>query len=472
MGQTSPQRGSAMENTIRESITRTLYVRADKVQELTDRLTKLQKKAIKYDCPFTFQVAPQAAEIYIWYRNDQRLTFEFSLASEFEEKKTPQVIDKQSIATFAITITYTTIRHPDGWRCVGSIERVLESNNLVNIVEGEDDIPWRTAPFECVHCNHNRQRNKCYILKSNNNQYITVGSTCIADYLGIDATHILTMFDELNNLALERDELLYGSASEGKFSDDDESHGSNGPKVPMMTINFIAATIATIRKYGPYTKGDDMGKMSTLNMVYAFCLYKSPDIRPIDEVNITEDDYKLANQINNEWNNKWVNINDPSINSFEYTIATMVHSGYAHKHSFLCGAVGNWIKRNDPWNQVALPVAPGEFNPNNVEYLGNPGDRIEAAQVVIREHREISPNEFGPRVMIKGHIKGTNQAFTHFGGYNTIVSDYIHNHINDESITINIDVKKHNEWKGQKDTIVTLRCLTKAQEKRMAKQAK
>lgn len=124
----------------------------------------------------------------------------------------------------ALVFSQVKIEHPivkvAGWECIASLEHTTEGNVIRNV--GGQDLPiqYRDCLPNCDHCKTTRRRNDTYILRSaepmiegdsasfSSRVYKQVGSTCLTDFLGVNAEHFASMA-ELYSLAGE-----LGEASE------------------------------------------------------------------------------------------------------------------------------------------------------------------------------------------------------------------------------------------------------------------
>jgi hypothetical protein len=76
----------------------------------------------------------------------------------------------------------------DGWTMVAAIDHLPGEEVLVQAVPtNKVEIPasYRTTTQKCDHCHTTRNRNRTYILHNDDGRFAQIGSTCIADYLGV-----------------------------------------------------------------------------------------------------------------------------------------------------------------------------------------------------------------------------------------------------------------------------------------------
>jgi hypothetical protein len=93
----------------------------------------------------------------------------------------------------------------DGWRFVARIDHAPETGNIIRTVPNEGDIDhrFRNVAPDCQHCNHKRLRRDTFVLfNETTGEFKQVGSTCLADFLGHEATK-LGRIAELSGYAVE-----------------------------------------------------------------------------------------------------------------------------------------------------------------------------------------------------------------------------------------------------------------------------
>lgn len=77
------------------------------------------------------------------------------------------------------------IQLPGGWKLVAALDHTSADVPIINAVPDED-VPkkYRKAGSDCDHCNTNRRRNDTFIIRDENGDHKQIGRTCIADFLG------------------------------------------------------------------------------------------------------------------------------------------------------------------------------------------------------------------------------------------------------------------------------------------------
>lgn len=144
--------------------TNTYTILECKREEVEKKLKRLQKKANKYNIPFSFSYGEPYA-ITLKQKNE----YEQIVENMYE------VVD--------LTIESEVIRK-DGYTVIAHIEHA-SNGNIVNVFEGELKKEWITLPPFCEHCNSNHNIKYTFIV-ANGAEQKQVGRTCLKDYCGID----------------------------------------------------------------------------------------------------------------------------------------------------------------------------------------------------------------------------------------------------------------------------------------------
>lgn len=147
----------------------TIY--ANKLEEVTKKLEKLQSKAAKYGKKFSFSIGEEyPAEIAI--RDIDYVT------------QTIYTTNTCKVAAVDISIDCDSFICANGWKVVAHIEHG-EGGNIVTAFGCEALKEWYTIPAHCDHCNTNRRRNNTFIVQHENGEFKQVGKSCLEDYTGI-----------------------------------------------------------------------------------------------------------------------------------------------------------------------------------------------------------------------------------------------------------------------------------------------
>lgn len=107
--------------------------------------------------------------------------------------------DNREVPCYEISIYQEEDIKINGYEFVGKLERNVGDTF---IYAGEEDVPKEQKEVKvCQHCNSNRFRKLLYILKNEKNEYITVGKSCLIDYIGHkDAEKVAKFYQDVKDL--------------------------------------------------------------------------------------------------------------------------------------------------------------------------------------------------------------------------------------------------------------------------------
>jgi len=149
---------------------------------------------------------------------------------------------------------------------------------LISAVPGEE-VPkhYREPAKTCDHCRKNRMRNAYYLVRDDVGTHLRVGSSCLKDFLGTDASGALFAGDLARKL-------------------DDGFEGMDGRGEPQYyPPSVLAVTAAVMREHGWVSKKDsDECKLSTATRVDKQ-FWRKPD-KNCSRVKVTEPDRRMAQQ--------------------------------------------------------------------------------------------------------------------------------------------------------------------------------
>lgn len=311
---------------------------------------------------------------------------------------------------------------------VGKLERNLGNTFLY---KGEDIVPKAQKEIrECQHCNSKRNRKLLYILKDLDNNFITVGKSCLIDFIGhqdaekiakyyYDVMKFLTSDDLL--LHDENDEFYIGSIEPTLFSID----------------QVLRASIVSIKDRGYYKSDCEYG-LPTKSDVYNIIFPKSKREKELrvkcDEIPKEEVD-KIKNVI----------LEMDSSSSYIENLQLIIKDGFV-AYNFLGYAVS------------IIPTATRDLEKKeiskvevNSEYIGVVGEKIDVLTTFYKYafYERLSMYSSGyEKVNIYTFI---DEKGNHIVWKTTSSEDFDIG----ESIQIKGKVKEHSEFNNVKQTIVT-----------------
>jgi hypothetical protein len=198
---------------------------------LTKRINRITKKLDKYGYTWSFEKLSESIELVNVYANDH--------------------INKVHTKVNTIPVEVTTYSFEMQRLQLGEyrVIAVLEHNaiqdqeeNIIHNITTDSEQPitiplhYRTVKSICEHCNNNRQRNKTVLLQDLEGNIKQVGTTCIKEYTGIDASDIISIYADIYDITLQELEI---------------DHNSKGhlPKYDK-TIDYLTACIQLITEEG------------------------------------------------------------------------------------------------------------------------------------------------------------------------------------------------------------------------------
>lgn len=150
--------------------------------------------------------------------------------------------DFATFVHYEVSVDAQVIRY-DGWTFAGTLQHLRTDQGVVTVVriapgfELQGD--YREAQPNCDHCGHNRYRKDTYIVQHEDGTEKQVGSTCLKDFLGHDPKMILAWL----GIALDMDYELV------------QARGFRGTKTTVNVLDFLAFTARQVRMYGWLSRG-------------------------------------------------------------------------------------------------------------------------------------------------------------------------------------------------------------------------
>ena len=315
----------------------------------------------------------------------------------------------------------------EGYEFVGKLEQNLGDTFLY---KGDDIVPKAQKEVRiCQHCNSKRKRKLLYILKDSNDNFITVGKSCLIDYIGHqDAEKIAKYYYEVMTFITSDDLLLH--------QDEDYYIGSIEPTI--FSIDQILRTaIVSINDRGYYKSDCECGR-STKDDVYAIIFPKSERERELKEKadNISKDEIDKIKQII---------LDMEPVSSYIENLQLIINDGFT-AYNFL----GYAVSIIPTVNKHLEKAKKKEFDKNS-DYIGIVGEKIDLLVTFYRYafYDRIS-NYTGQyeKVNIYTFIdeEGNHIVWKTTSSENFDIGD---------KINIKGKVKEHNEYNGLKQTLVT-----------------
>lgn len=323
----------------------------------------------------------------------------------------------------------------EGWTFVATLLPVPTDDGLENQIrkvpsyEGNLPKEYRDKVGTCDHCGYIRNRKETYVVEHENGDIKAVGSGCIKDFLGGVNVHAIAEYLQLLN----------------DFSNtevcDDTNWGVGGRETPIyMSSQVLTYTSAVIRAYGWLSKskayengGKPTAEIVQLMMTPYFRL--SPyEKRIVREVNVENEDKELAEKVLEYIRG----LNRESENDYIYNLSLLSRSEYiTHKSlGLLCSAVIAFKRHIDSQEKVKT------FE--NSQHLGEIKERLELDIEVLKVYERSS--SFG--------LTRIHKMVTPYGDVITWFASNGGGFEEGYKGRVKMTVKKHDEFRGIKQTVV------------------
>jgi hypothetical protein len=302
-----------------------------------------------------------------------------------------------------------------GWSFLARVES-LDSNE--NIFHGKFDLAipnkFKHSGSACEHCNRNRRRNNSYLLVSDTQKFIQVGSTCINDFLGNDKALNVFKFQDYIFEQIEEFEK--------------EARESNGKSL-LCVETVLAYSVREIALHGfVKSSGNDCTVVSTANLV-------ANSMREI-KIEPTEADCKKALEIKSYF----ASLTDTEGNDYLTKLSALCRASSCDVRNLaiLVSAV-NAFERVERDKQTFKPES---------KHVGNIKDKLEL-ELTVKSLYTLPDYGYGESLLIT--------FADSLGNVYLWKSSTMPDLEKGQAVKLKGTVKEHSEYKGTKQTVLT-RC--------------
>ena len=391
----------------------TLNILKGQEKYLTEKIAKMNRKAVKIDCP------------------EMTLTF----GEDIVQKWTDEYGRKRVTIKVPATLDYE-IPIIDGWKLISTFDAyqtVPTETKPSEVIVTTSTVPGETLPISaadkteihCDHCGHNRYRTHSMLMQNvHTDEYMEVGSTCIRDFFGHDPVAFMR----------------YASWSfEGLVNElpEEEAGFGGGGRITALDLNeLLIYTSATIRKYGWMSKGKayETGQGSTADEVMEQ-MFPPTSMKEADRITIEDRDKEVAEAAVKHW------IDNPDLgNDYVNNCNKLARLGYVpFKH------LGLAVSMVPSYNRAAFELK--DAAEDTSEFVGTPGDKLTGIEAEVVFSKELA-SDYGPKVLyiFKGKDGNTYKTFYSGSKWTAYAGD---------EVILNGTVKAHNDYKGKKATMLT-----------------
>jgi len=397
-----------------------------RIDKMVKRLEKFNRKALKYKAlPIIYSVSKP---------------YTITVKRERNKAMIPDLIDVE-VTVVDLEIDVESFQPVKGYKFLASIEHT-ENGNIFHKVTHDIDVPekYHDRGTYCDHCKTNRFRCNTFIVyNTKKKDFIQVGSTCIKDYLGINLDLVAKRFEFLE---------IFSALSN---RDVDGYYERAVPTWPIERV--LAVAINTIELDGCYVSGKmayESGGKKIATSQHVSTVLDGPDSKINkehfqwikDRASYTPAHLETAKTIID-----WFSKQDPKKNDYYHNISVIILNGYSNYRNI--GLVVSMI----PVYRKAMDL----LNPKDTRvsnWVGQPGNKMDLTLTVKSIRTMESQFNYGysrygnPMVDIVNFIDKNGNRFTWFTSGKSVLDE-------GKTYTGKATIKKHNEYKGIKSTIIT-----------------
>ena len=169
------------------------------IDRLRKKIVNIQKKCARYGCEFRYN----------------------EVGDHIETKtiRDSETGDVYTLTTKYIDVEVEGVARIGNWSFAGTIDH-LETGNIINLVSDTFKAPERYLKCspKCEHCNKIRSRKNTFLVYNNDtHEYKQVGRTCLKDYTGLDAEFCARMESFFHSVK-ESEDVEYTRTSHSEYT--------------------------------------------------------------------------------------------------------------------------------------------------------------------------------------------------------------------------------------------------------------
>lgn len=332
------------------------------------------------------------------------------------------------------------LNHPalkiGGWQVAGRIDRLADGTLIAMNAPGQELGGWRPQHQECDHCGTSRRRTNTYLLRGEDGDIKQVGSNCLESFTGIRPEGMWALEYDIEDRMDRRHGGGWGSG------------GWQDVRTPQNIVAYALVLSDEGRSYRSRRNADIDGGVSTGQAVQDHIsptprMRNTPEYRASIERIYSEETQERAAQViefarNIEGDNDYT-ANLRSLASQEYITS--------RHYNFVSSAVAAWRREQDRQTERAVRERTAENALN--EWYGEVGERIGNFPVTVTGVRYLNGNYGTTTLLSMKDSEGRT--------FNWFASGYKEYQEGSHLLINRATVKKHDEYRGTKQTVLT-RC--------------
>jgi hypothetical protein len=408
-----------LERLIMESSTHIVPV--DCISDLQKKIDKLNRKAVKIGTtPITLTLGDKIilSETY---------DHEWVVRTADDKRRFgPRTVECQEVTVAGEAPKY------DGWMFIATLEPVGDKN-LIRAIEGIEGLSaYRETVGICEHCNKTRRRNDTYVVQHNDGTRKVVGKSCLKDFLGHTNPNQLAAWAAM---ILQLEEIAAGYADEDAYERCGTSSWPLEEFLPAVSgcirANGWASRTAAKENFGTVSTADQvlyvlqMPHGEKRNKAYAEI---APSQREIDRASAAL-----------QWCQDGVDFAD---NDYLMNLNVIAQAGSTTAKQ--AGYAASMLIAHAKFEDRELERKKRDERPES-HHIGNIGERLEMTLTCERIHEVES--DYGCSGIHKLVDQDGNDLTWFASGSATWIDE-------GETVTVKATVKKHDEFRGRKQTIV------------------
>jgi len=333
-----------------------------------------------------------------------------------------------------------------GWKLIAVINHNANiTQNIIDKVPTETvkipDSYWTSMP-ECDHCQYNRFRTQTFLIQNTEtNEIKQIGRTCLKDFLGHDPEKFLKYAVFIRNFM----ESFYNAENIDYLGG---GNSSNLKRVSLKDFLIYVSHFANSFGYVSVKNAEEHEEPTTKTLALNAMFPTNIDGR--GQVPLTEKDKTLADDTIKwvkDFTSKEENITNSSMPEFWRNVKAIFDSNVVSYKTFgyAAATVGMYIHKKNKEKDESLN------NQNPSAYVGTIGQKIETTVTVL--YSKPITSYYGIVTLYNMEDKNGNNIKWFSSGTTTYLED-------GQTYKIKATVKKQEEFKNKKQTIVTRLKLT------------
>lgn len=319
----------------------------------------------------------------------------------------------------------------DGWELIAKLDIYASETGTVVLVSAvpEKEVPEMYKNLDSINCDHcgwNRYRNHSILIRHmETGEYKQVGSTCVKDFFaGNDPRGFMFV------ASIKFDTIIGGLKEEDGFG----SNGYNYTGYDLMET--LTMTAAAIKKWGWLSKSKSYHYSQPSTAEHVLDNLNPHPNMPISDKCFISDDDKATAEATLEF---WKNVN-PENNDYLLNCTKLVKMGYVPSKfmGFACSMVSTYQR------EMEKNIVKADMPESN--HVGQVGDRLKRVQVKVLYAKNIE-SDWGVSTLYGFQDSLGNIYKTFYSGSNWSADK-------DDVLIIDGTIKKHDEFKGSKQTML------------------